>query len=368
MTAKVPASDTYRKLHRAMTPAEKHAKQQLLDDQVSFIIVMRDNNKPDVYGQTSTTCGPLPWSAVATAYNERYNVSVTPAAMEKRARQHRDEWLENNPTYPTKIEYAKKARTPRTSATSGIVKTGAPRARGSVENGVRRAMATGITVRPWRGGEATQASFYNNRIGGWLPPCGIREQANIQEYMKSASISHTRVAIEIVDAHGVSLGSVTADREAIRTSSAVLRGCLDDNTGMKMQLRGPSVDAVRWYIHCVSLGMMVDFSKYGNCDSASLVELYCLATQLGDDHVRELVLHQWQLFAEQNAEMELEIDDLNLLFESTEDGDPARDWWVETVCASGLAGQLLEMARHPALATQMRTLPSSEICLDMGGD
>jgi aldehyde:ferredoxin oxidoreductase len=71
---------------------------------------MRDNNKPNAYGKCSITHAPLSWSAVARAYNEKYGVSVTPAAMEKRARQHRTDWMEKHPTYPVKIVYAHKIR------------------------------------------------------------------------------------------------------------------------------------------------------------------------------------------------------------------------------------------------------------------
>lgn len=50
-----PPAKYHRLAHRAMTGAQKHAKQQNLDEQVYFIIITRDNNKPDAYGTASTT-------------------------------------------------------------------------------------------------------------------------------------------------------------------------------------------------------------------------------------------------------------------------------------------------------------------------
>jgi hypothetical protein len=89
---------------------DREAKQYRSDEQVGFIILTRDNNKPDAYGTVSETHGPLPWPGVAKAYNEKYKLCVGPAAMEKRARQHRGAWMVKHPTYPTSIVYTKKGQ------------------------------------------------------------------------------------------------------------------------------------------------------------------------------------------------------------------------------------------------------------------
>lgn len=100
---------------------DREAKQYRSDEQVGFIILTRDNNKPDAYGTVSETHGPLPWPGVAKAYNEKYKLCVGPAAMEKRARQHRGAWMVKHPTYPTSIVYTKKTKTSQGRRVDGLV-------------------------------------------------------------------------------------------------------------------------------------------------------------------------------------------------------------------------------------------------------
>ncbi|KNG44456.1 GMC oxidoreductase [Stemphylium lycopersici] len=170
--------------HRKMTNAEKEAKQRRLEGQVGFIILTRDNNKPNAYGMCSVTHAPLPWSAVARAYNEKYGVSVTPAAMEKRVRQHRTDWMAKHPAYPVKIVYAHKTRksqAPRSKA--NVAKAPAHRARNIVETDVHSNRGTD------RHQKCVEAIGYldsSDRIAGWLPPDHVRNQADIRNYIDDA--------------------------------------------------------------------------------------------------------------------------------------------------------------------------------------
>jgi hypothetical protein len=90
-------------------------KQRLLAEQVSFIIRTRDNNTPDPYGKQSRAYGPLPWPAVADAYNQAFRAGQPPlgwSAMEKRARHHRAAWMAARPDYPRRIGYSVKPTVP----------------------------------------------------------------------------------------------------------------------------------------------------------------------------------------------------------------------------------------------------------------
>jgi hypothetical protein len=73
------------------------------------------------------------------------------------------------------------------------------------------------------------------------------------------------------------------------------------------------------------------------------MELYCFATHLEDEHVRRLVLDHWEMLSDQHAAVEIALEDINLLSASTECADAARMFWAKTVCAAGLADQLLGM-------------------------
>ena len=55
--------------HRATPQGDKESLRREREEQVGFIILTRDNNKPDPYSTVSETHGPLPWSNVAKAYN-----------------------------------------------------------------------------------------------------------------------------------------------------------------------------------------------------------------------------------------------------------------------------------------------------------
>jgi hypothetical protein len=104
-----------RKPHRALPEPFSNLKQRKLDEQVSFIIFTRDNNTPDPYGRNSSAFAPLPWTAVAEVYNETFRVGQSQlgmAAMEKRARQHRDTWMAARPDYPRSITYTIKPKIP----------------------------------------------------------------------------------------------------------------------------------------------------------------------------------------------------------------------------------------------------------------
>jgi hypothetical protein len=103
------------KPHRASPEPSSDLKQRSLDEQVSFIIRTRNNNTPDLYGKQSSAYGPLPWPAVADAYNQKFRVgqpSVGSAAMEKRARQRRDAWMDARPDYPRSIAYSARPKMP----------------------------------------------------------------------------------------------------------------------------------------------------------------------------------------------------------------------------------------------------------------
>ncbi|KAF1947392.1 hypothetical protein EJ02DRAFT_461591 [Clathrospora elynae] len=168
-------TDAWRSVQQVLPVASRGEKQRLLEDQVGFVIIARDNNQPDPYGAQSTTHGPLPWPAVAELYNQKYKVTITPAAMEKRARQHRPAWLGKHPSYPNKILYATKVKILKSYHPQGITE----------KTRFRDPNATPDKMQA-RGGRVKKY-MTNARIGGWLPPDEVRSNADINNY-----ISHLR--------------------------------------------------------------------------------------------------------------------------------------------------------------------------------
>ncbi|KAI5380394.1 hypothetical protein J4E82_000971 [Alternaria postmessia] len=292
---------------------DREAKQYRSDEQVGFIILTRDNNKPDAYGTVSETHGPLPWPGVAKAYNEKYKLCVGPAAMEKRARQHRGAWM----------FIRRRAKTSQGRRVDGLV----------VKPGESQTPA-----------EPFEGHIFNHRVGdymldsddeedckmnvgGWVPPDIVRNQvADLSSYLdqlRSAQIGN--FVIEVFDAQNVSLGTIVADREDL-VSSPLLQRLMNGNGRTQVQLHCCATTVVQSYVRCTSSKGLVELPAHLLRDSSLLMNLYCFATQLEDDSVRELILALWHRFAESNTEVSLGLEDLNLLFECTCSGDPAREF------------------------------------------
>lgn len=181
-------------------------------------------------------------------------------------------------------------------------------------------------------------------VGGWVPPDIVRNQvADLSSYLdqlRSAQIGN--FVIEVFDAQNVSLGTIVADREDLG-SSPLLQRLMNGNGRTQVQLHCCATTVVQSYVRCTSSKGLVELPAHLLRDSSLLMNLYCLSTQLEDDSIRELILALWHRFAESNTEVSLGLEDLNLLFECTCSGDPAREFWTTTVCTIGLAAQLIKM-------------------------
>jgi hypothetical protein len=338
--------DAHSSTHRAMPVTDKEAKQRHADEQVGFIILKRDNNKPDAYGAVSETYGPLPWPAVAKAYNEKYEVSVGPAAMEKRVRQHRGAWVAKHPTYPLNIVYAKKPKKQQAARSKVIAVEHEPcRTNGNAEKQqVCRPNEACSADESQMHAEPIERHISNDRIGGWVPPDIIRNRADLKRYVDLIRSAHEgKVVIDVIDAQGLLFGTVMVDREGLLRSSILFQRLMDKSDQAQVELQYSSFAVIQRYVQCISSEGLTELPAYSHCDGSSLMELYCFAAQLQDDHVRGLIWAMWRHLGETDAEMGLAIEDLNLLFESTQNEDPARRFWIDTIHTAGLAHKLVEM-------------------------
>jgi hypothetical protein len=174
-------------------------KQRLLDDQVSFIILTRDNNKPSPYGAASTETRPLPWPAVSKLYNAKFGTSVGSAAMEKRARKHRVDWMAACPGYPRDIIYAKnvliavprgatkapKPTVPCQNQAVGHVAEMISPEDDSDEDDESEDKVTEPSAKVLRFEVARLESECRPLyVGGWIPPDSVREAADINNYIQ----------------------------------------------------------------------------------------------------------------------------------------------------------------------------------------
>ncbi|KAI4959850.1 hypothetical protein J4E86_003575 [Alternaria arbusti] len=340
-TTLVTLKNAHRVTQRAMLTMEREGKQRHADEQVGFIIIKRDNNKPDAYGESSETYGPLPWPGVAEAYNKKYDMSVGPAAMEKRARQHRPAWLAKHPGYPLKIMYAKKPKTQaiRRSKVAAL-HAQAPCVQAYTSNQkVRGPTEVSHADRPQMRVDKREGSVSNERIAGWMPPDAIRNRADVHNYIDDLMSAHVeRVVLEVHDAHDSPSEVVIGDLEYLGSSSVVLQQLMAADSETTVQVDCSSLEVVQCSAGCLTKAP-VDL-HHGN---GSLMDLYCLAAQLQDDDVCGLILTLWRSLAEKNVEMDLSVESMNLLFETTRYEDPARGFWVDIAHRAKIAPELIKM-------------------------
>ncbi|EDU43491.1 hypothetical protein PtrSN002B_003141 [Pyrenophora tritici-repentis] len=258
---------------RPMPVKDKDLLKREREEQAGFIILIRDNNKPDPYGTVSETHGPLPWSAIAKAYNERYGKSIASAAMEKRVRQGRAVWMEKHLTYPSKIIYSKKVKERYPEAV------------------VAFAQSDGILGNPKQNHNFLRANdlqdgvgsndSYNDWIGGWIPPDHVRNLADLHNYADEALFTlPEKVSIDVYDNQQIQIGSVIANRKDLLMNSSVFRQLLDHNISTQVQLQCWPLGLIERYAECVSFKEIAQLPNRIFRDGASAIELYCFAVQV----------------------------------------------------------------------------------------
>ena len=270
--------------------------------------------------------------------------------MEKRARQGRAAWMEKNPTCPSEIIYSKKIKGTKANHATTIV---------AVTEQNQDVFAANNSQ---GGAKANDIYSSNSFFAGWLPPDYIRNLADVRNYAEEVlSTLGQQVRIDVYNDQKILLGSVIVNREDLRRSSPVLRRLLDNETSTQLQLHCWPLGLIEHYAECISSARPAQLPKRVLRNAVSVVELYCFAVQVEDDHFRALVLDHWRRLSQQMAEVSLELEDLNLLFNHTQYGDPAREFWATTICAAGLADRVLGMGGcHYALTAHIQEVMARE--------
>jgi hypothetical protein len=329
---------------RRFPTVSRRAKDGIADEQVSFIIITRDNVKPDPYSQHSSTHGPLSWPAVAETYNREFRVGKNPigsAAMEKRARQHREAWMMARPGYPQNIVYAKKTTVAKSERKREVKPERITHVTKPVCKDVRSTHdARSKAVDPVR--EQDMYAVSENEVSAAEPSKDEHTTIEVCDFYETiVDVLHVRT------------------RDIIKTSvfAAEERKVA---TGICMTLQSPSVKAVERYVNCVSpeqlktlpvfdmqqgrqrdttIGMIGSRIVW---DFTALVDLYNVAAVMQDSHVRDLVMNRWVLMQKWDIELEINAQALNSLFDSTQPDDLARAFLTTAIYFSGAAQEVVE--------------------------
>jgi hypothetical protein len=366
---------------RPKPPAvSRKAKEGFAEEQVSFIIITRDNNKPDPHGQQSSTYAPLSWPAVADAYNKKFRVglnAVGSAAMEKRARQHRETWLAAHPGYPRSIIYAKKMAVPKVKVlhepkAKRTERVEEPVRKSNIQR-QRKVIPTARKAHTMTKHEAVRTAERSTRVAGWLPPDRVRNQGVYSSADRDILLDEPEdneyATIEVYDVHENVLGAVRVLTQDIVETSAFVAEQRRFATNLCMTLQAPSLKVVERYVQCISpvqLEALPDFEvrrgtfRNGTVDArivwnfTALVDLYNVASVLRDACIRQLVMDRWIAMQNQDIEFELDLQTLASLCDSTELDDPGQAFWANALYSAGLAEEIIGTGDcHPSL---LRTL------------
>jgi hypothetical protein len=339
-------------------PKKPKDSEEERSQQIEFVIKARDNNKPDPLGTHSIMTGKTPYSQVALEYNAAFNKDVTGAAIEKRYRLGKDKFCELHLEYPRDIIYATAKRRNMGAAASQKIKVTQD---GQVEemdeeedellDPLAFLTAEGID-------EEKRKRLWRNGYGACKPPREVTEAADIQNYFNLQRPIEPRehekwTTITALDVHHHPVGSVDIPTKDIRKSSLHYREYLQQVISIDIELIDVSRTTLNRYVDCISPNLRAKLPDYDfplarfrqedgsiqrepcveriNWTLGALVDLYCVAAELRDDHVRMLVLDHWLMLSQEVRMPEIDVEELSRLFRSTPYKDPARRFWVDYI-------------------------------------
>ncbi|KAF2652911.1 hypothetical protein K491DRAFT_27031 [Lophiostoma macrostomum CBS 122681] len=324
--------------------------------QVHFVIRTRDNNRPDPLGTHSETTGKMPYSQVASLYNSEFNKHVTHAAIEKRYRLAKDKYCRRYPEYPKDIIYRKpQPRNMGVAASHKIKITQDGQMEEFEDEEVSDPLAF-LTAEELV--EEKRKRLWRNGYGACKPPREITEAADIHNYFNLKRPIEPKehekwTTITALNAHQHPVGSVDVLTKDIRNNSLFYRENLQQVLSMDNAMIGVTRTTLTRYVDCISPQLRGKLPEYDfslsrfrredgsvqrepcvekiNWTMGALVDLYCVASELVDNHVRMLVLAHWLMLAKENRMPELDVEELSRLFRSIQDTDPGRHFWVDYI-------------------------------------
>lgn len=348
-------------------------------EEIEFVIHTRDNNLPNAFGTHSTAAGKLPYSQVAELYNAKFDKKVGAAALEKRYRLSIDAYCKDNPTYPRNIVYVQKLKpeqkAPRTmnkeESTSNIPRNNIEWDHQPEEQHVHPVKNENSNDE--RPKTNTKHILWRDGYGTCNPPHFVKEVTDSQNYFNLARPIRDQehplwLIVTVENSRGHPCGSIDVPTGDILRTSTYFADLLKEVLSVDCALENVGKKTLERYIDCISPMLRESLPEYdftlarlrqsdGNIQRipivsqidwnfAQSIDLYVLAAQLQDDHVRNLVLNHWRHMCRQDGEKGLDRRDLNRFFHGTEPDDPGRKFWVEVLLHQGLAEDIVANIEH----------------------
>ncbi|KAJ4360321.1 uncharacterized protein N0V89_000882 [Didymosphaeria variabile] len=330
-----------------------------------FIVFAKENFKQDHSGPPgwSTTTGPLTNAQLRDAYCAQFDKEVGAEAAMKRYRNDKQKVYNAFHEHPRTITYAprqRKAKQHRSKekkpdifeevsvddfAASDLNKFDAHEGVGDESNlehilehteeagKQQNPVPTHVLVEHRRSVEANDMRRYVE--DSW----GIGEDKH-----------KPWVSIRLADSFHRLMGAASVPTEHLRTSRAYLELCMHTNV-REIWLTGVSRLTLQRYIQCLSpvrlwklpqFDFALRFREYHPAMAGSsckrvvwnfeaTLDLYELASQLRDCHVRNLVLEHWRAQLQANDTYEVGLVEMQLLYDRLTIDDPALQFWTQAL-------------------------------------
>jgi hypothetical protein len=331
-----------------------------------FIVFTKENFQQDPSGPPgrSTTTGPLTNVQLRDAYCTNFNKEVGAEAAMKRYRNDKKKVYDAFPDHPRNISYAPKLGKPPKSkltkprnrhidneediGSSSANKTATLNAEGTVE-GYHNSDFMAQNMQEAKGPQETHEihAFEDNERNIDAGDLG----RYIQSSWTIAENEHKHwVSIVLADSRERFMGACSVDAEALKSSQAYLE--LRQHTNVReIWLAGVSRLTLQRYVQCISPLRLSQLPQFdfaltpGELNPAAVVasceridwgfqatiDLYELATQLRDCHVRDVILDHWRAQLQGNRTYEVGLIEMRLLHDRLETDDPALQFWAQAL-------------------------------------
>lgn len=337
---------------RPARPDPKAAERAERWEELVFIVFAKDNfqQDPSMPAGHSTTSGPLTNAQLKDAYCNRFNKEVGAEAAMKRYRIDKQKVYDAYPKHPRSILYApkqNKSKRPRLGKVINLEteRTDAKESTERDRNHINTVEAKQET-KERKNTEVPQISEKHRRN---------IEAADVRRYVESSweipeNEHQPWVRILLADSCDRIIGACSIGAEDLKSSLAYVEYRQHTNV-RELWLTGVARVTLQRYFQCLS---PLRLSKLPQCDFTLILkgpeptaavascerivwdfqatlDIYELATQLRDCHVRNLVMDHWREQLQVNHSYEVGLIEMQLLYDRLSTDDPALQFWTQAL-------------------------------------
>ncbi|OAG03918.1 uncharacterized protein CC84DRAFT_1249335 [Paraphaeosphaeria sporulosa] len=330
-------------------------------EELVFIVFAKENFRQNLSAPEghSTTSGPLTNTELRIAYCNKFNKEVGAEAALKRYRNGKQKVYNAYPKHPRNIMYAPKQNKSKRPRPGKVIKsfTG--------NKGVVNSPVTDIGIEPAGVEQYTERDKTNTNEVKATQNAGSNlisreerdkiEVGELRQYVESswAVPEHEHqpwVRILLANSCERFVGACSIGAEELKSSLAYVEHRQHTNV-QELWLTGVAHITLQRYIQCLSPLRLSKLPQWdltltpqGSDPSAAVasckriiwdfeatLDIYELATQLRDCHVRNLVMDHWREQMQVNSTYEVGLTEMQLLYDRLSMDEPALQFWTQAL-------------------------------------